>query len=72
MGNITLSVSDKLHERMRKHPELKWTEIARKAFERKLQEVELVEKIVSKSRFTEKDADVIGHKIKAEIRKRLR
>jgi len=71
MGNITLSVSDKLHDRMRKHPDLKWTEIARKAFERKLQEVELVETILEKSMFTEQDADRIAHKIKAEIRKRF-
>jgi hypothetical protein len=29
-GNITLSVPDELHVRMRKHPEIKWSEVARR------------------------------------------
>lgn len=71
MVNVTLAIPDELHHRLSRHPELKWSEIARMAFERKLKEVELEHRILAKSRLTEKDAEVLGHKIKAEMRKRF-
>jgi predicted CopG family antitoxin len=71
MANLTLSVSDDLYEKMKKHTELKWSDIARIAFEKKLLELELVEKLLKNSQLTEKDAEIIGHKIKTKIRKRL-
>ncbi|MDE1823055.1 MAG: hypothetical protein KGI00_02630 [Candidatus Micrarchaeota archaeon] len=69
--NITLSVSDELYEKMKRHTELKWSDIARLAFEKKLLELDLVDKMLKNSRLTEKDAETIGHKVKAGIRKRL-
>lgn len=71
MVNITLSVSEELRERMRKHTELNWSDIARLAFEKKLMELELVDRLLKNSTFTEKDAEETGHKIKKRIRKRL-
>lgn len=71
MANLTLSVSDDLYEKMKKHTELKWSDIARIAFEKKLLELELVEKLLKNSQLTEKDAEIIGHRVKTKIRKRL-
>ena len=71
MGNITLSVPEELHKRMRKHTELKWSDIARQAFERKLREIELAEELLSRSELTEEDAERIGHAVKAKMRKRF-
>lgn len=71
MVNMTLSIPEEVHKRMERHTELKWSDIARKAFERKLEEIEFMEKVLSKSKLTEEDAEKIGHKIKAEIRKRF-
>ncbi len=71
MVNITLSVSEDLYEKMKKHTELKWSDIARLAFEKKLLELELVEKLLKNSQLTEQNAEIIGHKVKARIRKRL-
>ena len=71
MVNVTLAIPDELHNRLSRHPELKWSEIARRAFENKLKEVELEERILAKSKLTERDAELIGHKIKAEMRKRF-
>lgn len=71
MSNMTLAIPEDLHERMMQHPEFKWSEIARQAFEKKITEAELVGKILSKSELTEEDAEEIGHKIKGEIRKRF-
>ena len=71
MANLTLSMSDDLNEKMKKHTELKWSDIARLAFEKKLLELELVEKLLKNSQLTEEDAEIIGHKVKAKIRKSL-
>ncbi len=71
MTNITLSVSDELHKRMKQHTELKWSDIARQAFEKKVAEVEFMEKALKKSKLTEEDAERIGEQIKREIRKRF-
>jgi rhamnose utilization protein RhaD (predicted bifunctional aldolase and dehydrogenase) len=56
---------------MRQHTELKWSDVARQAFERKLKEIELAEKLLSKSRLTEEDAERIGHLMKKRMRKRF-
>lgn len=71
MGNMTLSVPEELHNRMRERTELKWSDIARQAFEKKLREIELADKLLSKSELTEEDAERIGHKIKSKIGKRF-
>lgn len=71
MTNMTLSIPEELHKKMMRHVEFKWSEIARQAFERKLTEVEFMEKALRKSKLTEEDAERIGHSIKAAIRKRF-
>jgi predicted CopG family antitoxin len=72
MGNITLSIPEELHEKMKQHTELKWSDIARQAFEKKLREIELMEKLLGKSELTEEDAERIGHEIKAKMGKRFK
>ena len=71
MVNITLSVSEQLYKKMKKHTELRWSDIARLAFEKKLLELDLIERLLKNSRLTERDAEIIGNRVKAQIRKRL-
>lgn len=71
MANITLTVSEEMYREMKKHRELKWSDIARQAFRKKLQEIKLIDKMLSRSKLTEDDAEIIGHKIKHEMRMRL-
>lgn len=71
MVNITLSISKELFEEMKAHKELKWSEVARQAIKRKLEELRSMNKLLSKSELGESDAEEIGHKIKHDIRKRL-
>lgn len=71
MANMTLTVPKEMYREMKKHRELKWSDIARQAFQKKIQELKLVEKLLSESKITEDDAEVIGHKIKHEMRKRI-
>lgn len=35
MVNMTLAIQDKTHHIMKRHPEVKWTEVARQAIEKK-------------------------------------
>ena len=72
MVNMTLSVPGELHKEMTSHSEIKWSDVARQAFEKKVQELHWMDKLVEESKFTEKDAEEIGHKIKAEMSKRFR
>lgn len=67
---MTLAIPQDLHRVIKKHNEIRWSEIARRALWDHARKIELMEKLVSKSRLTEKDAMEIGEKIKAGIAKR--
>ena len=68
--NITLSVADETHEKMKEHPEMRWSEIARKAIEERLELLDAIDEISSKSRLTEKDACELADKVKRGMAKR--
>ncbi len=70
MVNMTLAIPDDLNGIMKKHSEIKWSEVARKAIAEKVKLLELMDKIVEKSQLTEKDALEISAKIKKGIAKR--
>jgi len=71
MPNVTLSVPEDLHERMKKHSEIRWSEVVRLAVQKKIADLELMEKLTSKSRLTKKDADEISGIIDREVSKKL-
>ena len=70
MTNMTLAIPEDLHKIIKKHKEIKWTEIARKAMWAQARKLELMDNLLSKSELTEKDALEIGRKIKREIAKK--
>lgn len=65
MGNITLSLPDKVHREMKEFSEVRWSEVARKAIIEKVEALRMAEKIARKSKLTSKDIDVFNKKIKA-------
>jgi len=71
MANMTLSIPEELHKEMNIHSEIRWSDVARQAFERKVRELHWMDKVLEKSSLTERDAEEIGHKIKREVRKRF-
>ena len=71
MPNITLSIPNELHNFVKKHNEINWSEIARRAMTAQVMKLKLMEKIVEKSKFTEKDVEELDHKIKAGLLKRF-
>lgn len=70
MTNMTLSIPEELYKIMKKHSEIKWSEVARQAMWTQARKIELMDKLLVKSELTEKDADNIGRKIKHEIAKK--
>ena len=70
MTNMTLAVPQDLHEIMKKYDTIKWNEIARKALWEQARKLELMDKLLSKSKLTEEDAMEIGRKINKGIAKR--
>jgi len=70
MTNMTLAIPADLYKIIKRHKEIKWTEIARKAMWEQARKLELMDNILSKSELTEKDAIEIGRKIKHEIAKK--
>lgn len=72
MANMTLSIPEELHKELKAHSEIKWSDVARQAFEKKVKELHWMDEALKNSTFTEEDAEELGHKIKHEIRKRFK
>ena len=72
MGTLSVSVPDELKEKIAHLDEVNWSAIARKAFEEKIMEIELMKEIAGKSKLTEKDAKEISRKISEGMAKKFR
>jgi hypothetical protein len=68
--NVTFAVPEELHEIMRRHPEIKWSEIARKAMWEYARKLEVMERITSESRLSEKDILELDKKVKVGLRRK--
>ncbi|MBI2574580.1 hypothetical protein HYV82_01725 [Candidatus Woesearchaeota archaeon] len=64
MGNMTLSIPNNVHEEMRLFPEVRWSEVARKAIIEKIEAMKLAEKLAQKSRLTQRDVEDFNRKIR--------
>ena len=64
MVNITLSIPEDLHRKMKAIKEIRWSEIARRAIEERIDDLETMNKIASKSKLTKEDIKEISKKIK--------
>lgn len=70
MPNMTMSIPTELHQVVKKHSEIKWSEIARKAMWEQARKLELMDAITKKSKLNEKDVMDIDEKVKAGLLKR--
>jgi len=70
MTNMTLVIPEDLKKIMERHNEVKWSEVARRAMWEHARHLELMDRLVSKSKLTEKEALEIGRKIKKEVARR--
>jgi len=67
MPNLTLAIPEQLHARMKQHSEIRWSEVVRATIEKKINDLEIAERIAQKSKLTQKDIDEIAHKINKEV-----
>lgn len=72
MVNMTIAIPKELHNKMKRHNEIKWSEIARRAIREYIEDLEKLDKLTAKSKLREKDIDAIDHKIKKGLSKRYR
>ena len=71
MANITLTIPNTLHEKIRSHGEIRWSEVIRQLLQKKIEQLELMNQIVNKSKLTQKDVDEISEKIDSKVAKRF-
>lgn len=72
MPNLTLSVPDALYEEMRKHPEIRWSEVARQALARKLEDLRRLDALLARSALDESDVRELGRRVKEGVWRRHR
>ena len=72
MANLTLSVPDALYEEMRKHPEIRWSEVARQALAKKLEDLRRLDALLSDSELRSEDVEKIAKRVKEGVWKKHR
>ena len=70
MTNMTLAVPQDLRRIMKRYAEVRWSEVARQALWKQARKMEIMDKILSQSTLTERDALAIGTKINLGIAKK--
>lgn len=70
MPNITLSLPEDLHRRMKRHSEVRWSEVVRRILAEKIRDLELMERLTTKSLLSDEDVDALNHLLKEAILKR--
>lgn len=71
MTNVTLAVSKEMHKDMKHFSEIKWSEVARKAIEEKIELLKLTEKLAKKSKLTKEDIEEFSKKMNTSATKRF-
>ena len=67
MTNLTLSVPDELHKEMKKHPEIRWSEVARQALAKKLDDLRRLDALLSGSKLTDQDVNELAKSVKEGV-----
>lgn len=72
MPNITLSIPVEIHRLMRKYPEIRWSEVARRAIIGKLEDLGRLDELTKGSRLEEKGVDELDQLVKKKLANRNR
>lgn len=67
MPNITLSLPVEVHKLMQEYPEIRWSEVARRAIVEKLDALKRLDELTKDSKLTQKDVDELDHVIKKSL-----
>jgi Arc/MetJ-type ribon-helix-helix transcriptional regulator len=69
MPTVTVSVPTQIKQQMDTLTEVNWSEVARKAFVKRIQDQKLFEKLVEHSTMTQEDSIKLGRDLKRDIAK---
>ncbi len=72
MPNLTLSIPENLHRRMKRHSEVKWSEVVRRILAEKIRDLELMDRLTAKSTLTREDIEELDHVMKDAVLRRYR
>ncbi len=67
MANITLSIPDETRKEMKKHSEIRWSEIARQAIIKRVEDLKILDMLLEKSTMKMGDVEEIGQIIKKKV-----
>ena len=71
MTNVTLALPNDLHDRMKQHSEIRWSEVIRKTIAEKVDTLDMMDKLTNKSKLTQNDVDEISKMIDSNVAKKL-
>ena len=71
MPNVTLSIPEALHDKMKKHSEIRWSEVVRKSISEKIDDLEIMDRLTKRSKLTQADVNEMAHKINSEVFEKL-
>ncbi len=69
LANVCVSVSDEMKEKLERFETVNWSAVARQAFASEISKLELMDKLTSRSKATDKDIKDLSNKVKAGIAK---
>lgn len=71
MASLTLAISKELKEKMEKHKEINWSEIARQAITQKIELLAKMDELLKNSGLTEGETIKLERKVNKKIAERL-
>lgn len=71
MPNMTLALDEATAREIRIHSDVRWSEVARQAFRRKLRELHALDAAFANSKLTKRDVERLARKVKKGMLKRL-
>jgi len=72
MPKLTLMVSEDLHRRMKRHPEVGWSEVVRRVLAEKARDLELTDRLTARSALTSEGIADLDHMVKGAVLSRYR
>jgi len=72
MPKLTLTVSKDLHRRLKRHPEVRWSEVVRRVLAEKVRDLELMDRFVTRSALTPADVAALDTVVKGAVLSRYR
>jgi hypothetical protein len=72
MPNMTLALDEATSREVKAHPEIKWSEVARQAIQRKVRELHALDAAFANSELTDADVRRLATKANQNLLKRLK